>query len=100
MEIEYFDEQVQFKCEFRKNAMSLADIPVEIITRVCKGDIVSRPKDGKVTVDVFEGFDLLTGRLVTLPVDKLYTIFDTLANNEMESVGILDVEKLKRTVDL
>ena len=94
------NDRVRFKCEFRKGAMSLADIPVTMSTQICEGDVVSEEVDGKVTVDVFNGFDLLTGRLITLPVDKLYTIFDKLAGNDnvedMESVGVLDVEKLEK----
>ena len=97
------NEKVKFKCEFRKGAMSLADIPVTISTHICEGDVVSEEVDGKVTVDVFNGFDLLTGRLITLPVDKLYTIFDKLAGKDdlekMESVGVLDVERLKKTAE-
>ena len=92
------NDNVQFRCEIQKGAMSLADIPVTSKSYICEGVVVSEVHDGKVTIDVVNGFKYLIGRLITLPVDKLHTVFDKLAENKIESVGTLDYERLEKHV--
>jgi hypothetical protein len=90
-------QQVKFGITLIRYRISLVDKPLERKNYVIEANVVSEPdEEGSVTVEVTGGCEIAKGCFVSVPEDKLYTVFDKLAEEKIQQVGTMDYETFER----
>jgi hypothetical protein len=93
-------QKVKFGITLIRYRMSLVDKPLERKNYVLDAVVVSEAnEDGNVTVEVTGGCAVAEGVLVSVPEDKLYTVFDKLADERIDQVGTMDYEAFEKAQD-
>lgn len=90
-------QQVKFGITLVRYRMSLVDRPLERKNYVLEGVVVSEANNkGEVTVEVTSGCDVAKGVFVSVPEDQLYTVFEKLADNQIQQIGTIDYETFEK----
>ena len=90
-------QHVKFGITLIRYRVSLVDRPITRRNYVLEGVVVSEANDnGEVTVEVTGGCDIAVGVLVSVPEDQLYTVFEKLADNQIQQIGTMDYETFEK----
>ena len=90
-------QKVKFGITLMRYRVSLVDKPLERKNYVIEGNVVSEATEGGfVTVEVTGGCEIATGCLISVPEDRLYTVFDKLADERIQQVGTMDYEVFEK----